>query len=213
MGSPATQIILCKKRILEEKTAGIVVATWLWLPSLFFKLKFLSMKLKPFLAVAAVVILAACGTPYRATDTGVVVVPESTQRAFVVQYPSSTNATWSYYNQDVVILNDWELSGWAVPDERDYVVQFDQDNEKYYAWYDSDGTWIGTAYVVRDYSRLPVVVTTTLARDYADYSISSVNREYYKDRNAYEIVMKRADGSKVVLLVDNDGRVLKSKIK
>jgi hypothetical protein len=58
-----------------------------------------------------------------------------------------------------------------------------------------------------------VVVTTTLARDYADYSISSVNREYYKDRNAYEIVMKRADGSKVVLLVDNDGRVLKSKIK
>ncbi|MEO6613667.1 MAG: hypothetical protein ABIT05_12830 [Chitinophagaceae bacterium] len=171
------------------------------------------MKLKPFIAMAAVVIFVACGTPYRATDTGVVVVPETTQRSFVVQYPAGSNATWSYYNHDVVILNDWEMSGWAVPDVRDYVVQFDQDNEKYYAWYDSDGTWIGTAYVVRDYSRLPMVVTATLARDYSDYSISSVNREYYKDRNAYEIVMKRPDGSKVVLLVDNDGRVLKSKIK
>jgi hypothetical protein len=171
------------------------------------------MKLRPFIAMAAIVIFAACGTPYRATDTGVVVVPETMQRSFVVQYPNSSNVVWSHYNPDVVILNDWELSGWAAPDESDYVVQFDQDNEKYYAWYDSDGTWIGTAYVVRDYSRLPMMVTTTLARDYADYSISSVNREYYKNMNTYEIVMKRSDGSKVVLLVDNDGKVLKSKVK
>ena len=171
------------------------------------------MKLKPFLAVAAVAIFAACETTYNATDSGVVVVPETTQRAFVVQYPSSTNVAWSRYNADVVILNDWELSGWAIPDERDYVVQFDNEGEKYYAWYDSDGTWIGTAYVIRDYSRLPVVVNTTLSREYPSYTITSVNREFYKDRTAYEIVMKKADDTKVVLLVDNDGNILKYKTK
>ena len=171
------------------------------------------MKLKPFLTVAALAIFAACETTYNATDTGVVVVPETTQRAFVVQYPNSSNAAWSRYNADLVILNDWEISGWALADERDYVVQFDNEGEKYYAWYDSDGTWIGTAYVVRDYSRLPVVVTATLAREYPYYQISSVNREFYKDRAAYEIVMKRDDGTKVVMLVDNNGTILKYKTK
>jgi len=171
------------------------------------------MKLKSFFALAALGIFAACETTYNATDTGVVVVPETTQRAFVVQYPGSTNAAWSHYDANVVILNDWELSGWDMPDASDYVVQFDNEGERYYAWYDTDGTWIGTAYVVRDYSRLPVVVTTTLAREYPSYMINSVNREFYRDRTAFEVVMKRSDGAKVVLLVDNNGTILKYKTK
>ena len=44
------------------------------------------------------------------------------------------------------------IAGWTVIDADDYVVQFDMDNEKYYAWYDTNGEWIGTAYVVNDFT-------------------------------------------------------------
>jgi len=171
------------------------------------------MKLKTFVAVAAVVLFAACGTPYRATDTAVVVAPDGTQQTFIAQYPTGSNAVWSRYDPNVVILNDWDLSGWQVLDANDYVVRFDMDNENYYAWYDSDGTWIGTAYVVRDHTSLPVAVNTTLTNQYPGHTISSINREFHRDRAAYEIVMKKDANTKVVLLVDNDGTVLKSKTK
>lgn len=171
------------------------------------------MKIKTLIAVAAIGLLTACGTPYRATDTTVVVAPDGTQRAFITQYPSSSNVVWSRYDPSVVVVNDWDLAGWQVLDANDYAVRFNMDGEDYYAWYDSDGNWVGTAYVINDYSRLPVLVNNMLVRDYNGYTISSAHREYYKDRNAYEIVMKRSDGSKTILLVDADGNVLKSKVK
>ena len=171
------------------------------------------MKLKTLLAVAAIGMFAACETPYQATDTSVVVVPDNTQRAFVVQYPASSNIAWTYYDPSVVVLNDWDLAGWQVLDANDYAVRFDMDGENYYAWYDSDGNWIGTATVVKDYSRLPVVINTTLTREYQGYTIHSVNREFYKDKSAYEVTMKRSDGTKVVALIDNDGNILKYKTK
>ena len=47
-----------------------------------------------------------------------------------------------------------QQSCWTVIDAGDYVVQFDMDNEKYYPWYDTNGGWIGTAYVVNDFTTL-----------------------------------------------------------
>jgi len=179
------------------------------------------MKLRTLIAGAAVVaVFASCSSPYKATDTSgtttttttTVVVPAGTQTAFTTQYPNSTNVVWSRYDPVGVAPIDWELSGWAPMDTSDYLVKFDLDNENYYAWYDSDGNWVGSAYVVKDHSTLPAAVNTTIANKYAGYSITNINREFKKDQIAYEIEMKK-DDSKIKLLVDADGNVIKEKIK
>ena len=171
------------------------------------------MKIRNLIAVAAMISLAACDTPYRATDvSGTVVVSSSTQRAFYDQYPNATNVVWSSYDPNVVILNDWELAEYGTLDGSDYAVAFDMDNERYYAWYDQDGNWVGSAYVVRDYTTLPSAVHSTIRAQFPSYTITSVNREYKRDRTCYEVVLKR-DDSKVVLLLDANGNVLKQKSK
>ena len=168
------------------------------------------MKLKTFFAAASAAFIIACSSPYQATDSGVIVAPATTQEAFLVQYPGSSNVVWSYYDPGTVIINDWELLGWRALDANDYVVRFDMDGENYYAWYDADGTWIGTAYVVRDFNSLPSAINTTLQSKYPGYTISSVNREIEKGRMAYEVTLKSTD-KKMVVLLDDYGNVIKSK--
>jgi len=171
------------------------------------------MKLRNFLAVAAVVLFAACETPYRATDvSGIIVVSPGTQRAFYDQYPDAVNVVWSSYDPNVVVLNDWELAEYGNLDVDDYAVAFDMGKDRYYAWYDRNGNWVGSAYVVKDYALLPSAVHSTLNTQFPGYTIKSVNREYKRDRTCYEVVLKNGD-SKVVLLVDNNGNVLKQKTK
>ena len=104
------------------------------------------------------------------------------------------------------------MAGWTALDQNDYLVRFDMDNENYYAWYDSDGNWIGSAYVLKDHNQLPPAVSTAVNNKYAGYTIDNVNREFQKDRMAYEIELKKED-SKVKLLVDTDGNILKEKVK
>ena len=169
------------------------------------------MKLKTFLAVAVIALFTACSSTYRATDTGVVVSTNAT-RAFELQYPNAANVVWTSYDPDVVILNDWDITGWAVLDGDEYVVQFDMDNERHYAWYDSNGEWIGSAIVVNDYNTLPNMVRDAIRTKYPGYSISSVNKEFHKERIAYEVVLRDED-TKQVALIDLNGVVLKSKMK
>ncbi|HLG41487.1 MAG TPA: PepSY-like domain-containing protein [Chitinophagaceae bacterium] len=173
------------------------------------------MKLKTFLIAAAVVLFAACDTPYQATDASTaVVVPDATRTAFSDQYPNATNIVWANYDPAVEPMIDWELSEWAAMDAGDYLVSFNMDNEMYYAWYDSDGNWVGTAYIVSDYTKLPSAVNTTVTTKFTDYSITRVHREFHKDRVAYEIVLTRSsDQSIVKLLVDNDGNIIRQKPK
>lgn len=169
------------------------------------------MKTKVFL-VAAIVMFAACKTPYRATDVNGVVVPDAARTAFTAQYPNATNVVWSNYDPNIVVINDWELSEWPVMTSSDYVARFNMDNENYYAWYDSDGNWIGSAYVISDYTMLPSAVHNALDKQFPGYTITSVNREFKKDRAAYEVVLKNGD-TKVVALVDSDGNIIKQKTK
>lgn len=169
------------------------------------------MKLKAFLAVAVITIFTACSSTYRATDTGVVISPDAS-RAFDLQYPNAANVVWSNYDPDVVILNDWDITGWTVLDGDDYVVQFDVDNERHYAWYDSNGEWIGSAIVVNDYNTLPHMVSDAIRTKYPGYSISSVTKEVHKDRIAYEVLLRDGD-TKQVALIDLNGVVVKSKMK
>jgi hypothetical protein len=169
------------------------------------------MKLKILLAVVAIALFTACSSTYRATDSGVVISTDAT-RAFELQYPSATNVVWDKYDPNIMVLNDWEMAGWTVIDADDYVVTFDMDNDKYYAWYDRNGEWIGSAVVVNDYTTLPNAVRDAINTKYPGYVISSVNKQFHKDRVSYEVVLKDGD-TKQVALIDLNGVVLKSKMK
>jgi len=176
------------------------------------------MKFKLFLAVVAIATFAACKPAYKATDTTkgttttTLVVPAVTRTAFTTQYPTATNVVWTKYDAAIAVPIDWEMAGWTVLDANDYLVRFNLDNENYYAWYDSDGNWIGSVYTMRDHSQLPSVVSTVVNSKYPGYTITDVDREFQKDKMVYEIELKK-DGSKVKLLVDGDGNVIKEKVK
>ncbi|HEX6334706.1 MAG TPA: PepSY-like domain-containing protein [Flavisolibacter sp.] len=171
------------------------------------------MKLKLLFMIAAASLLFSCGTTTR-TSTGqyeAYGVPAVIETSFTTQYPNATDVVWSRYDL-VAVPIDWELVGWPAMEADDFVVQFNMDNEKYYAWYDSGGEWIGSAYVVADPSTLPAPVTTAVNNRYAGYTIESVQREFWKDQMAYEIKLKQGD-TKVKMLVDANGNVLKEKTK
>ena len=168
------------------------------------------MKLKAVIAAAALVVFAACSEPYRATNTSVVVVPDEIQTTFTARYPGATNIVWMNYDATVDPIIDWDLAGWVVMDASDYVVRFDLGGENYYAWYDSNGDWIGTAYAVSDYKSLPPAVNTLLNDKFPGYTISSVNREMKKGQMAYELQLKNGD-SKIKMLVDDNGNIIKQK--
>jgi uncharacterized membrane protein YkoI len=169
------------------------------------------MKLRDFMIVAATVAFAACGSPYRATDTTVVVAPSGVQTAFTTQYPTASNVVWTNYDVAVVPI-DLELAGWTAMDEGDYLVRFDMDNDNYYAWYDENGNWIGTAYAVKDYSTMPAAVTNVVNTQFSGYTITSVNREFQKDRVVYEVELKGSD-NRIKMLVDGSGNIIKQKTK
>ena len=172
------------------------------------------MKLRIFVAAAAIALFGACSSSYRASDTSTVVVTDATQSAFSSQYPNASNVVWTNYNASLDPMIDWDLAGWSTLESGDYVVRFNMDGDDYYAWYDNNGNWIGTAYLVSDYKTLPSAVTTTLNTQFPSYTITKVHRELQKDRVTYEVVLKRSsDDAKVKLLINSDGTVIRQKIK
>ena len=174
------------------------------------KNKFLSL-------IAAAALLGACGTPRDTTTISstssnpAYTVPSNVRTIFVTQYPSATNANWAAYDVAVVPI-DWDLTGWTVLDPGDYTVTFDMDGNKYYAWYDTEGNWVGSTYAVGDFSKLPAAVQSTISAKYAGYTIDKVQQEMWKDHMAYEIKLKNGD-NKVKLVIDDQGNVLKEKMK
>jgi hypothetical protein len=119
---------------------------------------------------------------------------------------------WDRYD-DAAVPIDWEMTGWPAMSSDDYVVSFKVGDDQYYSWYDADGTLVGTAYAISDYTKLPYAVNQLLADKYKAYTIETVQREIYKSQAAYEIKMKGVDDSKIKLLVDANGNVLKEKLK
>lgn len=172
------------------------------------------MKLKILIlaAVVATAGLVSCGGGYRATDSSTVSVevPVGTERAFLDQYPGATNVVWLRYDQ-VPAPIDWELAEWTPMGERDYVVRFNLNNEDYYGWYDADGNWIGTAYVVTDYKTLPASISATINSQFPGYAITSAHKEFRKDKMLYEVVLKNSSDSRVKLLVDSNGTIVRQK--
>jgi len=102
------------------------------------------------------------------------------------------------------------MADWEKMDKEDYMVTFDMDNEKYYAWYDSEGKWIGSAYKMDDISKLPAPVSTAIKNaiktKYTGYTVSNVNREFQKDKKTYEVELVKEE-SKVKMLVNSTGKI------
>jgi hypothetical protein len=173
------------------------------------KLKFLS------LVAAAALIASSCGTTYNSTSDNAayrVNVPTNIRNSFAVAYPDATVVIWDRYDAATVPI-DWELTGWQTLDADDYVVTYKMGDDQYYSWYDSNGTLVGTAYAIGDYTKLPYSVNQMLADKYKGYTIETVQREIYKSQAAYEIKLKGIDDTKIKLLVDANGNVLKEKLK
>lgn len=165
------------------------------------------------LVTAAALLITSCGTTRTSTSSNAAFdLPVSIRSDFEAQYPTATNVTWTQFDATMTPI-DWELTGWDPLDADDYVVRFDLGKEKYYAWYDSGGDWIGSAYVISDHTNLPSAVSNILTTQFKDYTIESVQREMWGSQTAYEIKLRKTDDDKVKLLIDSNGVVLKQKNK
>ena len=170
------------------------------------------MKLKIASLVVVTTLILSCGTTYTSTSNNAaynVSVPSTIQGHFAAQYPDATNIVWNSYDVTTVPV-DWDLTGWTMLDKDDYAVTFNVGPNSYYAWYDANGSLVGSAYVINDYSQLPYAVNTMLQKQYKDYAIEGAQREMWGTQTAYEIKLKNGD-SKTKLLIDSQGNIIKQK--
>lgn len=144
-------------------------------------------------------------------NTSVVTIdpPAAVATGFKAKYPQATNVRWGYYRPEMTPV-EWEWTGWPAPDTTTYVATYYWDGTDYWAMFDEEGNWIGTISPVTNFSTLPAPVNATINKQYAGYSIVSVDLENDKDRTVYEIELE-GSGGKTKLLVDENGKVLKSK--
>ena len=95
-------------------------------------------------------------------------------------------------------------------DTEDHMVKFESNGETYYAWYDSNGKWIGSASPMTDLKKLPPAVTTAvnnaIKTRYAGYTVSQVNREFQTGKKSYEVELTK-DDNKVRMLVNSAGKI------
>ncbi|MEO5563063.1 MAG: hypothetical protein ABIR18_06495 [Chitinophagaceae bacterium] len=144
-------------------------------------------------------------TPNNASTVEVIPVAKTN---FETKYPSASNVNWTYYEPYSDI--DWEWAGWPALDTKDYTVRYNLDGADYYTWYDEDGNWIGTTSVISDFNGLPAPVNSALKKQFAGYTITSVNKENDKNREAYELKLEKGS-DKLKALIAADGTVLKKK--
>ena len=137
-----------------------------------------------------------------------ITVPEQVKSSFQKKYPDVRDVSWSRY--EPVSTFDWDWTGWPVMDTADYVARFNYNNHDYWAWFDSEYNWVGAVATVSDFNGLPAAVNKVISRDYAGYTIETVDQEFDKNRTAYEIDMVKGQ-DKMKLLIDENGKIMKKK--
>jgi hypothetical protein len=185
------------------------------------------MKLKKWVFVSgALIAMASCGDnsttketsndstasatmadPNTATPARSVDVPSSARTDFESKYPGASSITWGYYDEPYSSIN-WEWTAWPKLDEKDYVVRYNRDGIDYYTWYDQDGNWIGTSSKISDHSSLPAAVNKAVQKEFSGYTITAIDKENDKDREAYELKLANGD-KKARALISGDGKILK----
>ncbi len=135
-------------------------------------------------------------------------VPQSNRTSFEARYPNASNVKWSKYSRDANRTPD--ASDWDYKlDSSDYVVYFNWDGQDYTSWYD-DTSWIRTTAKVSDHSKLPKAVNDAIHNKFADYTITSVDKENDKNETRYEVELEKG-GNKVKVTIAEDGRIVKQK--
>ena len=173
------------------------------------------MKLSIISLFAAAVMAASCGTTKTSTNTSAAYgLPVVIRSNFEASYPDASNVTYTTYDASDLsnMPIDWDLTDWTVLDANDYVVKFNMGKENMYAWYDSDGNWIGSAYLLSNSTLLPSAVSSTLNTTYNGYTIESIQKEMWKSKTAYEIKLSNSV-DRIKVLVSEDGSILKQKAK
>ena len=149
-------------------------------------------------------------TPPADTTSARSQAPPELEPVFSKQYPAAANAVWSHYDSLAAVPIDMRLTGWKGLDPEDHMVKFDFEDETYYAWYDSKGKWIGSAYTMKDISKLPpkvnAAIKNAMKTRYAGYEISQVNRELQTGKSAYEVQLTK-DDNEVRMLVTPAGKI------
>ena len=136
-------------------------------------------------------------------------VPVTTRTNVETKYAGASNVTWSYYDEPYNNI-DWEWAAWPSLDKNDYLVRYTWNGADYYTWYDQDGNWVGSVTAVTDYAGLPAAVNNTVKKEFPGYTISSVDKENDKNREAYEIKLENGN-DKAKALIAADGSLLKKK--
>ena len=164
------------------------------------------------LAVFAIFLLS-CGTTTNTSDSenAAFGAPDRIQTVFASQYPGANYITWSRYNPNTAAILDWDFVDWPALKENDYTVRFTLDTLNYHAWYHADGDWIGSAYTIRGTKALPDAVNSTLKAEFGAYNFEGAVREFWEDKEAYEIKLKNGEANKLKLLIDKNGNILKQK--
>ncbi|MFL5739099.1 MAG: PepSY-like domain-containing protein [Flavisolibacter sp.] len=167
------------------------------------------MKLKLMGLLAALSILASCGSSHKASSSSsnaAYNIPTGLQSSFSAQYPGATHVIWSPYDVNTSPI-DWDLTDWTVLTPKDYTATFDMNGNRYYAWYDANGNWVGSTYVMSN-NGLPSSLNNTISSRYSGYTVDKVNRVMWKDRTAYEVKLKNGN-SKAKVLIDENGNIIK----
>jgi hypothetical protein len=170
------------------------------------------MKLKMLSLAISAALLFSCGSTRTSTsENAAFAVPSTVNGTFQTQYPTATQVTWSAYDAAGVPI-DWELTGWPALTSNDYVVTYNLGPDRYYSWYNATGQWIGTAYTLATTNMLPAAINNTLTTQFANYTIDKVQKEIWKDQQAYELQLVNGD-QRIKVVMDMNGNILKQKQK
>lgn len=136
--------------------------------------------------------------------------PAGVEANFTKQYPKASDVAWSAYDSLASVPIDLRLTGWKKMDSDDVMVKFQEGEDTYYAWYDQDGNWIGSASPLKDFTKLPAAVNqavqNAIRSRYNDYNVSQVNREFEKGKTKYEVELTSGE-QKVRMMVGSDGKI------
>ena len=134
-------------------------------------------------------------------------VPQPTRTSFETKYPKASNVKWTKYTPPADVQVD--AADWNYKlDTSDYVVMFNWDGYDYTAWYD-DSMWVMSSARI-DNSKLPKAVNDAIHAQYADYTITEVDKENDKNQTRYEVDLTKGS-EKIKVTFTEDGKVVKKK--
>ncbi|HMJ47010.1 MAG TPA: PepSY-like domain-containing protein [Ferruginibacter sp.] len=129
-------------------------------------------------------------------------VPDSVSLIFRKKYPTAQKVVWMKYEP----VESDEL----VMDDSYYYVRFNSDGSDYTTWYNNRGEWVKTSTRIPNTSGLPDAVNNTITTQFPGYEIVEIDKENDKNRDMYEIELKKGD-DKVKLKILPNGEIYKRK--